>query len=143
MRLRQARALLEAAAAIEALGLGFELHPLDYDHPQSADLTGEDHLDGGAEFNDPDTPDRHTRYYGITLSPGPGTFGITAQLVYGLGPDPDLLLVEGFQIWQHGEGSEALDTGGVGTRIAALVASAVNEHEEPYRVAYLQRAVHG
>lgn len=143
MRLRQAHALLEAAAAIEALGLGFEMYPFDHDHPQNAIRTGEDYLDGAAEFNDPDTPERNTRYYGITLSPGPGAFSITVQLVYGMGPDPELLLVEAFQVWQHADGTEGFDTGGVSARIAALVASTVTEHEKPYRAAYEQRVALG
>lgn len=140
MRLRQAHALLEAAAAIEALGLGFETCPFDHDHPYAADRSGDDYLDGSAEFNDPDSPQRDTRYYGIKLSPGPGAFGITVQLTYGMGPDPELLLIEAFQVWRHVEGFESFDTGGVGARIAALVASAVEEHERPYREAYEQRA---
>ena len=139
MRLRQAHAILEAATALEAAGLGFELWPYHHDFPGNATRDARDRISGGAEFSDPDMGDRDARIYNIDLRPGPDDDHIEAVLTLGLGPDPEPLL--------HTEWSVALDTrederfqGLVGAQLAEQIAAAVREHEKPYRAAYEERA---
>ncbi|MGW2920444.1 hypothetical protein ACWDBF_21635 [Streptomyces angustmyceticus] len=131
MRLRQAHAILEAAAAIEALGLGFETWPYDHDHPDAV-ADDEDFLVGNAEFCPAATPGWNAREYYLALRPGPGPFDINVQLNFGPGPDAVPLLDETVQVWRHAEGSDPFDTGGAGEQIARLVADAVAKQEKPY-----------
>ncbi|WP_433855165.1 hypothetical protein [Streptomyces kronopolitis] len=131
MRLRQAHAILEAAAAIEALGLGFETWPYDHDHP-NAIAGDEDFLVGYAEICPAATPGWNVRSYHLALRPGPGSFDVNVQLNFEFGSCAVPLLDETIQVWRHAEGSEPFDTGGAGHKIAHLVAGAVAKHEKPY-----------
>ncbi|HEY6114647.1 MAG TPA: hypothetical protein VI172_01700 [Candidatus Dormibacteraeota bacterium] len=139
MRLRQAHAILEAATALEACGLGFELSPLQYDYPGAPRRATQDAMSGYTEFTDPDKNDRDARVYNIDLRPGPDDDHIEAHLTYGLGPDPESLL---YSKW-----SVAIDVGDaerfrglVGAQLAEKIADIVREHEKPYRDAYEKRA---
>ncbi|MFJ8345045.1 hypothetical protein ACIQ9J_01450 [Streptomyces sp. NPDC094153] len=137
MRLRQAHAILEAATALEAAGLGIEMYPFDYDEPGSC--VGVDHMTGSAEFTDPDTPGRNARMYNIDLKPVSDGQHVEAYLVYGLGPDGDCLLYG-----KYGVAGEDPDTprfrGLVGARIAEKITDEIRKHEQSFRAAYEQRS---
>lgn len=60
MRLRQAHAILEAVTALEACGLGFELHPLHHDFPGTPPHITCDSMSGYTEPAPTTTTSRHT-----------------------------------------------------------------------------------
>jgi hypothetical protein len=137
MRLRQAHAILEAATALEAVGLDIEMYPFDYDEPGSAVRV--DHMTGGAEYADPDTPGRNARAYNIDLVPTRDGQHIEVNLTYGLGPDADCLLYSKHNI--TGEDPDVPRFRGlIGAKIAERVAEEIRKHEQPYRDAYKQRS---
>ena len=141
MRLRQAHAIIEAAAALEAAGLDFELGPFDYDRYGTAPSITDDHMTGFTEFNDPDKPGRNARIYNIDLTPGPDDHRVTVHLKFGFGDDGRVLLHEAFDVSQTSNGDDESGFRGlVGARIAELAARAVREHEKPYVAAYEERA---
>lgn len=139
MRLRQAHAILEAATALEASGLGFELQPLHYGYPCTPRHIVKDSMSGFTEVADPDdTEGSNARAYNVDISPGPDDDTIEARLTLGLGPDPESLL--------YTKHSVAIDVaeaekfrGLVGARLAEDVVEAVHAHEKPYRAAYQER----
>ncbi|HSE05974.1 MAG TPA: hypothetical protein VLK35_17635 [Methylomirabilota bacterium] len=139
MRLRQAHAILEAATALEAIGLGFELHPLHHDYPGNLTTFGRDAMSGGAEISDPDDPDgANYRAYGIEITPGPDDDTIEAHLTLGFGPDPESLLYSKYSVAMD-EREEERFRGLVGATLAEKIAETVREHEKPYRAAYEER----
>lgn len=141
MRLRQAHAILEAATALEACGLGFELWPLQYDFPGAPRTANRrDAMSGFAEIVDPDDPNgAHHRTYNIDIGPGPDDDTIEAHLTLGLGPDPESLLYSKWCVTPDAQEEERF-RGLVGARLAEKIADVVREHEKPYRAAYEQRA---
>jgi hypothetical protein len=142
MRLRQAHAILEAATALEAMGLGFELQPLHHDYPGNLTTSGRDAMTGGAEISDPDDPDgADHRAYGIKIAPGPDDDTIEAHLTLGLGPDPEPLLYSKVSVAMEVREAERF-RGLVGATIAERIADAVREHEKPYRAAHEERTRH-
>lgn len=137
MRLRQAHAILEAAAALEAAGLGFELWPFDHDSEGANPHITDDQMTGFAEFNDPDTPDRNTRNYGIDLKPGPEDDTIEVYLTFNF---DDCLLYSKRSVAQPARDDDGSSFRGlVGAQIAEEVADIVRQHEKAYQVAYAQR----
>lgn len=138
MRLRQAHAILEAAIALEAAGLGFELFPLHHDFPGNQTSSGRDSMTGGTDFTDLDTGDTNARSYGITLQPGPDDDTIEASLTFGLGPDPELLLYSKWSVALKASEEERFRPL-VGAALAEKIADVVREHERPFRAAYEER----
>ncbi|WP_306317232.1 MULTISPECIES: hypothetical protein [unclassified Streptomyces] len=139
MRLRQAHAIFEAATALEAAGLGFELWPLHHDVPGTAPHITRDMMNGFAEFTDPDTPGRQARIYNIDIMPGPDDDTIEASLTYGGGPDPQSLLYSKYSVAmnvQEAERFRAL----VGAQLAERVVEEVLKHERPFRSTYEERS---
>ena len=137
MRLRQAHAILEAATALEAAGLGIDMYPFDHDEPGSAVRV--DHMTGFVEYADPDTPGRNARVYNIDLNPTRDGQHVEVYLTYGLGPDGDCLLYSKHNV--TGEDPEVPRFRGlVGARIAERVAEEIRKSEQPYRDAYEQRS---
>ena len=140
MRLRQAHAILEAATALEAAGLGFELFPLQYDFPGAPRTATTDRMSGFTEILDPDDPDgAHHRTYNIDIGPGPDDDYIEASLTLGVGPDPESLLYSKWSVAPDVQGEERF-RGLVGARLAEKIAEVVREHEQPFRAAYEERA---
>jgi hypothetical protein len=140
MRLRQAHAILEAATALEASGLGFEMYPFDHDRPDAVQPVADDYMTGFAEFNDPDHPDDQTRTYNIDIKPHPDGCHIEATLVYGYDDDPPCLLYSKASVHQpYDPGETPRLLGLVGAGIAERIADAVRRHEKPYRAAYEER----
>jgi hypothetical protein len=137
MRLRQAHAILEAATALEAAGLGFELQPLHYGYPGTPPHITRDSMSGFAEFTDPDKDD-DARVYNIDLLPGPDDDHIEAHLTFGLGPDPESLLYSKWSVAMDVSEAERF-RGLVGARLAEKIAEVVREHEKPFRAAYEER----
>ncbi|MEU3507663.1 hypothetical protein ABZ733_07005 [Streptomyces longwoodensis] len=126
MRLRQAHAILEAATALEAAGLGFELQPLHHDFPGTPPNITTDRMSGYTEIEGPEGV--HHRTYNVDLLPGPDDDTIEAYLTLGIGPDPECLLYSKYSV--------ALDTsegerfrGLVGANIAEKIVEVVREHE--------------
>ena len=138
MRLRQAHAILEAATALEAMGLGFELGPLQYDYPGNLVPSGRDAMSGGTEFSDPDMDGYEARVYNIDILPGPDDDHIEAHLTLGVGPDPESLLYSKYSVAMDASKAERFRSL-VGAQLAADIADKVREHEQPYRAAYEQR----
>ena len=140
MRLRQAHAILEAATALEATALGFELWPLHYGYPGTPKTVTRDSMSGFAEITDPDDPEGvHHRTYNIDISPGPDDDSIEASLTLGLGPAPDSLLYSKFSVALEEAEAERF-RGLVGARLAEKIADVVREHEKPFRAAYEERS---
>lgn len=137
MRLRQAHAILETATALEATGLGFKLLPLHADYP--GNMVDSDRMAGGADITDPDNGDREARSYNIDLLPGPDDDTIEAYLTVGFGPEQECLLYTKRSVALEVREEERF-RGLVGAQLAADIADAVREHEQPYRDAYEQRA---
>ncbi|WP_432053723.1 hypothetical protein [Streptomyces sp. bgisy022] len=136
MRLRQAHAILEAATALEATGLGIEMRPFDYDEPGST--IGVDHMTGFTEFTDPDNPDGNARTYNIDLKPVSDGQHIEAYLVYGFDPDGDCLLYSKYSV--AGEDPDVPRFRGlVGAQIAERIADEIRKHDQSYRAAYEAR----
>lgn len=138
MRLRQAHAILEAATALEAAGLGIELWPLHHDFPGNSPHITRDSMSGMAEFTDPDMDGKQVRVYNIDLLPGPDDDHIEAYLTLGLGLDPESLL--------YSKRSVAMDAGEaerfrglVGAELASRIVEEVLKCEQPYRAAYEER----
>jgi hypothetical protein len=138
MRLRQAHAILEAATALEAAGLGFELSPLQYDYPGNLVPSGQDRMCGGTEFSDPDMDGREARVYNIDILPGPDDDHIEAHLTLGVGPDPESLLYLKCSVAPEVREAERF-RGLVGATLAEKIADKVRAHEEPFRTAYENR----
>lgn len=135
MRLRQAHAILEAATALEASGLGFELWPFDYDAQGSAVTV--DQMTGFAEFNDPDTPESDTRNYNIDLKPGPDKDTVEVYLTFQYN---ECLLYSKRSVSQPARDDDGSSFRGlVGAQIAEEVAELVRQHEKPYQDAYVRR----
>lgn len=142
MRLRQAHAILEAATALEASGLGFELWPYHHDFPGNTSRDKRDRMSGYAEICDPDDPEgANHRHYAIDLMPGPGDDSIEACLTLGIGPDPECLLYSKWSVAMDVREEERF-RGLVGAQLADKITEAVREHEKPYRAAYEQRTRH-
>lgn len=140
MRLRQAHAILEAATALEAAGLGFELWPHHHDFPGNYAPTKRDSMSGFAEILDPDDPEgAHHRTYNVDILPGPDDDSIEAYLTFGLGPDPECLLYSKYSVAMEKQESERFQ-GLVGAQVAEKIAEMVREHEQPFRAAYEERA---
>jgi hypothetical protein len=140
MRLRQAHAILEAATALEACGLGFELWPHHHDFPGNTTRSTEDQMSGSAEITDPDDPEEaHYRHYCIDIMPGPDDDTIEAHLGFGVGPDPESLLYAKWSVAMDPQEAERF-RGLVGAQLAEKIADIVREHEKPYRDAYEKRA---
>ena len=139
MRLRQAHAILEAATALEAAGLGFELQPFHHDYPGNIRNTRRDSMSGGTDITDPDMGDSNARSYNVDFLPGPDDDTIEAYLTFGLGPDPECLLYTKRSVALEVREAEQF-RGLVGARLATDIADAVREHEQPYRDAYEKRA---
>lgn len=140
MRLRQAHAILEAATALEACGLGFELWPQHHDFPGSTIQTKRDCMSGYAEITDPDHPEGAShRHYGIDIGPGPDDDSIEASLTLGIGPDPESLLYAKWSVAMDAREEERF-RGLVGAQLAEKIADVVREHEKPFRSAYEERA---
>ena len=140
MRLRQAHTILEAATALEATGLGFELRPFDHDRDDAVHPPADDYLTGYAEFTDPDMNESGARTYHIELKPVPDEQAIEAYVVYGYGDDAPCLLYTKVTV-----GPATLDEpekfrGLVGASLADRIAETVREHERPFRTAYEERA---
>lgn len=136
MRLRQAHAILEAATALEATGLGFELQPLHADYP--GNMVDRDRMSGGTDITDPDSSDRGARSYNIDLLPGPDDDTIEAYLTVGFGPEQECLLYAKRSVALEVREAERF-RGLVGAQLAAEIADKVREHEQPYRDAYEER----
>lgn len=140
MRLRQAHAILEAATALEACGLGFELWPYHHDFPGNTTTIRKDRMSGYAEICDPDDPEgAHHRHYEIDIQPGPDDDTIEATLTFGLDLDPECLLYAKWSVAMDGGEAERF-RGLVGAQLAEKIADIVREHEKPYRAAYEERA---
>ncbi|MEY9839522.1 hypothetical protein [Streptacidiphilus sp. EB103A] len=126
MRLRQANAILEAAQAVDRLGLGFDLDPFDFDDPRLAvQAHQDDFLTGSAEI---DAESADCRRYRLDLVPGPAKFSVTVRLRREE-PTESTLLEAAFQIWHH-EGEDDHDgfpTGGFGDHVARLVAESIGK----------------
>ncbi|MFI7293975.1 hypothetical protein [Streptomyces sp. NPDC050121] len=133
MRLRQAHAILEAVTALEACGLGFELHPLHHDFPGNRrDLT-RDRMSGYTEIDDVDDPEgSNPRAYNVDLQPGPDDDHIEAYLTLGLGPDPECLLYSKYSVALD-PGEDERFRGLVGAAIAQKIADTVRKHEQGLR----------
>jgi hypothetical protein len=141
MRLRQAHAILEAATALEASGLGFELFPFDSDRDDLIGPPDDDYMTGYTEFNDPDHGDSHTRSYHINIEPHPDGRRISATLTFGYGPDAPCLKHEVVTVWMaYDESENPAFRGLVGAGLADRIAETVREHEKPFRAAYEERA---
>ncbi len=138
MRLRHAHAILEAGTALTAKGLGFKLHPFDYDNSDAVGPVPDDYLTGYAEFNDPDHPDDNTRTYNIDLKPGPDDDTIEVCLVFGYGADAPCLLYSKLRV-APGDADDLEFRGLVGAGIAEQVAEEVRKNEQPYRDEYQRR----
>jgi len=138
MRLRQAHAILEAATALEAMGLGFELGPLQYDYPGNLVPSGRDAMSGGTEFTDPDMDGQEARVYNVDILPGPDDDHIEAHLTLGLGPDPESLLYSKYSVAMEVREAERF-RGLVGATLAEKIAKTVREREQPFRDAYENR----
>lgn len=140
MRLRQAHAILEAATALEAAGLGFELWPLHHDFPGNTSHSTDDRMSGSAEITDPDDPDgAHYRHYCIDITPGPDDDTIEAHLGFGIGPDPESLLYAKWSVAMDPQEDERF-RGLVGAHLAEKIVAVVREHEKPFRAAYEERS---
>lgn len=139
MRLRQAHAILEAATALEASGLGFELAPLHHDFPGNLTSATHDSMTGGTDFTDPDKDGLDARSYNVTIRPGPDDDHIEATVTFGLGPDPDCLLYTKRSVALNVREEERF-RGLVGAQLAEKIVDIVREHEKPYRAAYEERA---
>ena len=141
MRLRQAHAILEAATALEAAGLGFELWPLQHDFPGAARTTTTDRMSGYAEILDPDDPEgAHHRTYNIEIGPGPDDDSIEASLTLGIGPDPESLLYSKWSVAMDTAAEPEQFRGLVGAKLAEKIADVVRDNEKPFRAAYEERA---
>jgi hypothetical protein len=138
MRLRQAHAILEAATALEAMGLGFELGPFQYDYPGNLVPSGRDAMSGGTEFTDPDMDGQEARVYNVDILPGPDDDHIEAHLTLGLGPDPESLLYSKYSVAVEVREAERF-RGLVGATLAEKIAKTVREREQPFRAAYENR----
>jgi len=139
MRLRQAHALITTAAALEAAGIGIEMHPFDVDEYAAPHITS-DYMTGFVEFNDPDHPTDHTRIYNIDIYPGPTDYAIAVYVRFGLGPDGVPLLAMAFEASCRAEDSDAYEHGTA--EIVDLVVAAIRDHEKPFEAAYAQRVGH-
>ncbi|MFI9598922.1 hypothetical protein ACIHCX_03405 [Streptomyces sp. NPDC052043] len=137
MRLRQAHAILEAAIALEASGLGVEMVPFDYDKPGSC--VDVDHMTGFAEFTDPDTPGRDARTYNIDLKPSSDGKHVEVYLTYGFDPDGGCLLY-GKRSVAGEDPDEPRFRGLVGADIAERVVEEIRKHEQSFRAAYEERS---
>lgn len=137
MRLRQAHALFTTANALEAAGIGIEMHPFDVDEYTSRHVTS-DHMTGFAEYTDPDNPTRNARIYNIDIYPGPTDDEIAVYVTFGLGPDGEPLLSEAFPALARSEYSDVYEDRSAA--VVEVVTAAINEHEKPYVAAYQQRA---
>lgn len=141
MRLRQAHAILETAAALQAAGLGFEIFPFDHDRDDLIRPPADDYLTGYAEFNDPDHGGSYTRTYHVNIEPHPDGHRISATVTFGYGADAPCLRYEVVTVWMaHDEGENPSFRGLVGAGLADRIADAVREHEKPFRTAYEERA---
>lgn len=136
MRLRQAHALITTAAALEAAGIGIEMHPFDVDEHTAPHITS-DHMAGFVEYNDPDNPTGHTRIYNIDIYPGPTDYSIAVYVTFGLGPDGPPLLARAFEASPKAGGSNTYEHGTA--EIADLVVAAIRNHERPFDAAYASR----
>ncbi len=141
MRLRQALAILEAATALQAAGLGFELWPRQHDFPGAPRTATTDRMSGYAEILDPDDPNgAHHRTYNIDIGPGPDDDSIEASLTLGIGPDPESLLYSKWSVATDTAAEPEQFRGLVGAQLADKIAETVRQHEKPYRAAYEERA---
>jgi len=136
MRLRQAHALITTAAALEAAGIGINMHPFDVDENTAPHVTS-DHMTGYAEFNDPDNPDYDTRTYNIDITPGPDDDEITIRVKFGYDPDGPFLMTYTCDVPPRAENSDSYDHG---TYVAAhMVTSVIRHNEKPFEAAYAAR----
>lgn len=137
MRIRQAQAILAAGAAAAELGLGFEMHPFDYERDGAIPEDGE-YLTGFTEITDPDRPTNHARTYSLDLLPGPADSEISVHLSEGYGDDSPILLCQAFDVSSPDDTGESFRDGVAG-QIAALVGAAVRVHEVQYEAEYQER----
>jgi hypothetical protein len=130
MRLRQAHAILEAVTALEAAGLGFELHPLHHGFPGNRRDLKQDRMSGYTEISDPDDPEgSRARAYNVDLQPGPDDDHIEAYLTLGIGPDPECLLYSKYSVALDPNEDEHF-RGLVGASIAEKIIETVRKHEQ-------------
>lgn len=127
MRLRQAHAILETATALEACGLGIEMHPFDHDGPGNHDRYGDDYMTGGCEFSD--EHGRQTRIYNIHVYPGSGTSRISAKVTFGLGADPMMLLHSEYGVTAPDEDGEQFRKW-VGQQMADRIEGVIRNYEQ-------------
>jgi hypothetical protein len=138
MRLRQAHAILEAATALEAAGLGFVMYPFDHDRDP---LPLDDYMTGYVEITDPDHPDDHARSYNIDLAPCVDEHRIAATVTFGYGADAPCLKYEEVNVWVPYDDVETPTFKGLaGAAMAERIADLIREHEKPFRAAYEERA---
>ncbi|MFI8191376.1 hypothetical protein ACIF8T_21575 [Streptomyces sp. NPDC085946] len=135
MRLRQAHAILEAATALEAAGLGIELFPADYDEPGA--VVPQDHIAGAAWISDPDGGER---IYNITIKPSSDGRAVIGHVDYGIGPDVPVLWRGEYDTTPEPDGENPPFRGLVGAQIAERIADEIRKHEKPFRAAYEQRS---
>lgn len=141
MRLRQAHAILEAATALEAAGLGIELWPFDHDRDDAVDVLGDDYMTGYTEITDPDHPDDNARAYNINLTPCADGHRIAATVAFGFGNDAPCLKYEEVDVWvAHDDAEVPKFKGLAGGALAERIADLIREHEKPFEAAYEERA---
>lgn len=133
MRLRQAHAILGAAAALEAMTFdesadGFEFYPNDDNDDAFFAPKDDDHLGGFVEFNPPTTPKLTARSYSVELSPTSDGRAVAAALKYGFS-DALVLMDQAFEVWVDPAGNPEFREG-VAQAIAQAVADAVRDHEK-------------
>lgn len=137
MRLRQAHAILEAAAALEAVGLGFKLWPIDYDREDLFPEPDDDYLTGWVEITDPDCPDGNARAYSVTFKACPDDHRISATLTSDLGANAPCLRHEEVDVWVEYDASGSVDPyfrGHVGAGLAERTANTRSRSAPPTRI---------
>lgn len=127
MRLRQAHAILETATALEASGLGIEMHPFDHDGPGNTNRYGDDYMTGSCEFAN--EQGRQARIYNIDVYPGLDPGRISAEVTFGFGPDPLVLLHSEYGVTAPGEEGEQFRKW-VGQQMADRIEGVVRAYEK-------------
>ncbi|MFK0154144.1 hypothetical protein ACIQVK_18985 [Streptomyces sp. NPDC090493] len=141
MRLRQAHAILEAATALQAAGLGIKLWPVDHDRKDLVPAPDDDYITAYTEITDPDHPDNNPRTYHINLTPCADAHRIAVTVTFGYGPDAPVLKYEEINVWvEHDEAEVPEFKGLAGAAMAGRIAELIREHEKPFRAAYEERA---
>jgi hypothetical protein len=129
MRLRQAHAMLEIKAALEALEWPFQIHCADLGELDVH--LDDDFLHGSVEILDPSDSDRCLRTYYLNVSAGPGEYDVTVLLELDADMDNPLYSVA-LTVWPPEDESldpGALDTEGTGEGVAEDVDKAIRAIE--------------